>query len=101
MFRHRRGIAPHDDIVRDVLGDDCTGGDDSVITDGYAGVESRPPTDPDVVANSDWFAVFEAFDSLGCVDRMGRGVDVDTRADLAVPTDIHLADAQDDAVEIL
>ena len=94
------GVPAHDDAVGHVRRDDGTGGDNRVVADSDTGIENRPPAEPDVVADGDGRTVLRAGSPLSRVDRVGGGVDVDTRSEVAVPADRYPTHVQHDAVEV-
>lgn len=94
------GIAADHHVIRHVLCDHGTGGDDDVVPDGDAGIDDGTSADPDVVTDGDGFAGLDAAVPLMGIDRVCGGIDMDAGGDEAVVSDTDLTDIKEDAVEV-
>ncbi len=87
-------------VVRETPGDHCAGRDDHIVADGNARIDHGIATDPDVVADGDWFSELNSRDPSFRIERVTGGEDGDPRAYHAVPAYSYLADIEDDEIEV-
>ena len=98
--QHTTGVAGCDDIVGDIAGHDRTGADDRPVANRDAGQKDAATPDPDVVADRNRLAVLGSGGSSHRVERMGVGVDLDTRSKEDLIANRDRADIEDDTAEV-
>lgn len=78
------GDTAHDGTIGHILGDDCAGGNDRVVADGYAGVDDRAATNPNVIPDRDGLPEFLTRSAHIGIDRVGCRQDAHPRANQTI-----------------
>ena len=94
------GVAHHEGVSRDVLGDDGACADDGVLADGHAAQDDSSATDPYVVFNGDGCACFPVVGAVAGVERVGGGHELYVATDQYGGADADRADVQEDGTEV-
>src|SRR5690625_162087 len=96
---HPAGVACGEDVFGDVPGYHTAGPDDGAGTDPHAGANYRPAAHPDIRTDLDRLAGLLLTPQQG-IHRVGRRVELDSRAKEAVVANPYFTDVEDDAVEV-
>ena len=94
------GVAHHEGVSGDVLGDDGACADDGVLADGHAAQDDSSATDPYVVFNGDGCACFPVVGAVAGVERVGGGHELYVAANQYGGADADRADVQEDGAEV-
>ena len=74
-----RRVAADDSPGRDIFGHYRSRCNDRIIANGHPGIDHRPAANPHIVANGHRFAIFLAAVTRLSIQRMGGGINMDTR----------------------